>query len=460
MAGKALMPQRMLGRLRNWLFEDDGSTNLPERVRETIRRQQERSEILIGWAELVLVGLLAVAYETTTMATGVVQDDYSFETEVFVIYGVFSVGRLALAYRRALREWMLYVSVSADMALLMGLIYSFHYKYAQPAVFYLKAPTLLYVFLFIALRALRFEARFVIFAGLCAAAGWIALILYALGGRGGPPNITSDFVEYMTSNAFLIQAEADKILAILLTTAILAIAISRARSLLVRSVSEGAAARDLSRFFDPGVANRIRTAALSIKAGEGELRDVAILTVDLRGFTRLSVDLAPDDVMSLLQDYQGRVCPLIVGNGGSIDKFLGDGILASFGAVSPSTTAAADALRAADAVIDAADRWAGERRTAGLPPLAVGLAVASGRVVFGAVGDAERLEFTVIGDAVNFAAKLEKHNKDEKTRALVDVGTYALAERQGYVPPVSRERRAGRLVGGVTEPVDIVVLAK
>src|SRR5258708_386823 len=388
------------------------------------------------------------------MPGGVVQEDYSFETEVFAIYGLFCVVRLALAYRRLLLPWMLYVSVVADMALLMGLIYSFHYKYAQPAVFYLKVPTLLYVFLFIALRALRFEARFVIVTGLAAIAGWIALILYALGGRGGPPNLTDDFVEYMTSNALLIHAEADKLIAILLTTIVLAIAIARARHLLVRSVSEGAAARDLSRFFDPGVAARIRGAAMSIKPGEGELRDVAILTVDLRGFTRLSTELAPDDVMKLLQDYQGRVCPLIVSNGGSIDKFLGDGILASFGAVEPSTTAAPDPLRAADAVIEAADRWAAERTAAGRQPLSIGLAVASGRVVFGAVGDAERLEFTVIGDAVNFAAKLEKHNKDEHTRALVDAATYARAERQGYIPPASRERRAGRAVGGLTEPVD------
>jgi len=186
---------------------------------------------------------------------------------------------------------------------------------------------------------------------------------------------------------------------------------------------------------------------------------VAILTVDLRGFTRLSTELAPDDVMKLLQDYQGRVCPLIVSNGGSIDKFLGDGILASFGAVAPSTTAAADALRAADAVIEAADRWATERKAAGRQALSIGLAVASGRVVFGAVGDAERLEFTVIGDAVNFAAKLEKHNKDEKTRALVDASTYAKAEQQGYVAPAIRERRPARQVGGVADLVDIVVLA-
>ena len=107
------------------------------------------------------------------------QDDYSFELEVLLIYGAFCIVRLALAYVRLLPTWMLYLSVIADMALLMGLIYSFHYKYAQPAVFYLKVPTLLYVFLFIALRALRFEARFVMFTGLTAVAGWIGLILYA-----------------------------------------------------------------------------------------------------------------------------------------------------------------------------------------------------------------------------------------------------------------------------------------
>jgi adenylate cyclase len=449
----------MFARLRDWLFDGGGPQNLPERVRETIRRQQQRSEILIGWAELVLTGLLAIAYEATTMAGGVVQDDYSFEAEALILYGLFSVARLIIAYRRPLPEWLLHLSVIADMALLMGLIYFYHYKYAQPAVFYLKAPILLYAFLFIALRALRFEARFVIVTGLAAVAGWIILILYALSGRGGPPNMTDDFVEYMTSNAFLIQAEAEKIIAILLTTVVLAIAIARARNLLVRSVSEGAAARDLSRFFDPGVAARIRGAATSIEAGEGELRDVAILTVDLRGFTRLSTELQPGDVMKLLQDYQGRVCPLIVSNGGSIDKFLGDGILASFGAVAPSPTAAADALRAADAVIEAADRWAAERRAAGLPPLSIGLAAASGRVVFGAVGDGERLEFTVIGDAVNFAAKLEKHNKDEKTRALVDSRTYGKAEQQGYVAAVVRERRPARKVAGVADLVDIVVLA-
>jgi adenylate cyclase len=449
----------MLARLGAWLFDGGGPENIPQRVHDTIRRQQERSEILIGWIQLVIVGLVTGVYQSTAMAQGVVQDEYSLELQVLLIYAAFCIVRIVLAHARLLTPWMLYLSVIADMALLMGLIWSFHFKYAQPAAFYLKVPTLFYVFLFIALRTLRFEARYVVFTGVCASIGWILLTAYVATGRGGPPNRTHNFIEYMTSNALLVGAEIDKIIAILLTTMVLALAIARARHLLVRSVSEGAAARDLSRFFDPGVAARIRTAAMSIKAGEGELREVAILTVDLRGFTRLSTELEPDEVMKVLQDYQGRVCPLVASNGGSIDKFLGDGILASFGAVATSATPAADALRAADAVIAAADRWIDERRAAGLPPLTIGMAVSSGRVVFGAVGDGERLEFTVIGDAVNFAAKLEKHNKDEKTRAVTDGATYALAEQQGYVPPALRERRSGRRVGGVTDLVDIVVLA-
>ena len=170
------------------------------------------------------MALVATVYESTPMPTGVVQDEYSFETKVFVVFGAFCIVRLILAYRRLLRPWMLYVSVVADIALLMGLIYSFHYKYAQPAAFYLKAPTLLYVFLFIALRALRFEARFVLFTGLVAVIGWTLLVLYVLSGMGGPDYpVTDDFVEYLTSNVVLFHAEVDKVIAIALTTIVLAL---------------------------------------------------------------------------------------------------------------------------------------------------------------------------------------------------------------------------------------------
>jgi len=118
----------MLGRLRDWLFDGGGLENIPERVRDTIRLQQERSEILIGWIQLVIVGLVTGVYQSTAMAEGLVQDEYSLELQVLFIYAAFCVVRIALAHARLLAPWMLYLSVIADVALLMGLIWSFHFK--------------------------------------------------------------------------------------------------------------------------------------------------------------------------------------------------------------------------------------------------------------------------------------------------------------------------------------------
>ncbi|MEJ2122343.1 MAG: adenylate/guanylate cyclase domain-containing protein, partial [Alphaproteobacteria bacterium] len=350
------------------------------------------------------------------------------------------------------------VSVVADMGLLLGLIWSFHIQYNQPPSFYLKAPTLLYVFIFIALRALRFEARYVLIAGFVSALGWGFLIAYVVYSQPEDPMITRNYITYLTSNSILLGAEFDKIVSILVVTGILALAIWRARRLLVRAVVEQAAARDLSRFFAPEIAERIKAADHEIRAGEGEARDAAILTTDIRGFTKFAEAAPAREVIALLTEYQARIVPVIRRNGGSVDKFLGDGILATFGAAVPSETYAADALRAADEVIVAADAWAAEREADGKPPIIVSVSVTTGRVVFGAIGDEERLEYTVIGDPVNLAAKLDKHSKVEKCRGLTTVETLTRAEAQGYVPPTERKVRPRRTVEGVATPVDLVPL--
>ena len=183
---------------------------------------------------------------------------------------------------------------------------------------------------------------------------------------------------------------------------------------------------------------------MDLEPGQAELREAAVLIVDLRGFTPLSARLSPPQVMALLADYQGRMVAAIRRHGGSVDKFLGDGILASFGAVRASATFAADAARAVEAVVDEAAAWAEARRADAEEPLAVGVALASGRVMFGCVGDHDRLEYTVIGEAVNLAAKLEKHGKAEAASALLPAETLALAEAQGSGP---RCRGGGARVG-------------
>ena len=429
---------------------------LPARVRDAIVVQQDASERLIGWFQLAVVVIFGLLYAASPK-TFAADADFAPVPWALGIYFFFTVIRLGLAYRGTVGPAMLYLSIVLDMCLLLGLIWSFHLQYQQPPSFYLKSPTLLYVFIFIALRALRFEARYVVAAGLVAAAGWTGLASYAVYATG-PEMVTRDYVYYMTHNTVLIGAEFDKIISILLVTAIIAVAISRARALLNRSVAGGQAAQDLSRFFSPEIADQITASEEAVSAGSGEARDAAILFCDIRGFTGFSHTHQPNEVIAMLADYQRRIVPILQKHGGTIDKFMGDGIMVTFGAALPTDTYAADALRAVDELMQGADLWNAGRVAAGEPELRVGAAVASGRLIFGAVGDESRLEYTVIGDAVNLAAKLEKATKDQKVRAHTTLETYETALAQGYVSPDTKDRRLACAVDGVDAPVDLVVL--
>jgi len=439
-----------------WLRRGQES-ELPERVRNTIQQQGDATERLIGWVQLAVVLTFATLYALSPKTFPAGQ---SFQPVPWAIgaYTLFTLLRLGLAYRISLPGWFLLVSIVIDMALLFGLIWSFHIQYMQPASFYLKSPTLLYVFIFIALRALRFEARFVLAAGVAAALGWLAMVGYAVTIDPHNNMITRNYVEYMTSNSVLLGAEFDKIVSILVVAIILGVALIRGRALLVRSVAEGAAAQELSRFFAPEIARKIRGSDQEIAAGSGEIREAAVVNFDMRGFTRLAETESPDRVMGLLAAYQHHVVPVVQAHGGSIDKFLGDGIMATFGAAAPSPTYAADALRAVDQAIAVTRRWREDLIARGLPCPEVNAAVASGRVIFGAVGDKTRLEYTVIGDAVNLSAKLEQHNKPLGVRAICDAATYERALAQGYVATATSRRVPGSKVAGVGYPVDVVVL--
>jgi len=430
---------------------------LPERVERHIHAEQERSEILIGWVQLAGVTLFAVVY---ALAPKTFNPDTMFAPVPWALgfYFAFTLVRLALAYRRGLPGWMIVLSVIVDMVVLLVTIWSFHLQYEQPAGFSLKAPTMLYVFILIALRTLRFEARYVILAGAVAALGWLTLVVYALYSMPMDQAITRDYVHYITSSSILIGGEVDKVLSIVLVTAILATALVRARRVLIRSVAEHAAVNDLSRFFAPEVAHEITTSEHGVRPGEGKLREAAILFVDIRGFTPLAHGLPADDAMALLAEYQARMVPVILEHGGRIDKFLGDGIMATFGAALETETYAADALRAGRALTATADAWNRERRAAGKEAVRIGVGIAVGAVVFGAVGDASRLEFTVIGDPVNIAAKLEKFTKREDARALTTRAALDRAKAQGF-DGAAPEIRAGRRVEGLDQPLDIVVLA-
>ena len=404
---------------------------LPARIRDAIRVQQESSEILIGWIQLAIVLTFTVLYLLSPKPHG---DAVMVSPELWFlgVYIAFTALRLGLAYRRMLPAWLLHLSVVIDMALLLALIWSFHLKYGQPASFYLKVPTLLYVFIFISLRALRFETRYVLSAGFAAAAGWLLMVTYAVQVDSSDPMITRDYVEYMTSNSVLLGAEFDKVISILMVTLILALAIARARDLLVQAVADHSAATELSRFVPDRVAEQVRSADAPVQAGQGEVGEATILFTDIEGFTTLSERLAPERLISVLNEYFAVVSEPIVRHGGVINQFQGDAILATFNMPEALPDHAREAVQAACDMQHALR----QHRFGDDLTLRSRIGVNTGRVVGGLVGTGDRLGFTVHGDEVNLAARLEQLNKEHGTRILVSRRTADLAgrERFDFVP--------------------------
>jgi adenylate cyclase len=430
---------------------------LPERVSRDIERQQEQGEIIVGWTQAAVIVFFGALYAISPKAFPA-GTPFQPVPWTLAFYALFTAGRLFLAYRGRLRHGFVGLSVVVDIAVLMIAIWSFHLQYRAPPALYLKAPTLMYVFIFIALRTLRFEPAYVLLAGGCAALGWLGLLLYAVSGPQFA-GFTHSYVNYATTYQILRGAEIDKVISILVVTVILALSLARGRQLLARSVAEKSAASDLARFFSPEVAAQIRRAGGDAASLRCSGCHTAILMTDLRGFTALSHGRTAEELIGLLGEYQSRLVPVIERHGGSIDKYLGDGILASFGAIVPNIGYAADLCRAIDELAATAELWRRERAGRGLPAPPVGIAGAVGDIIFGAIGHATRLEYTVIGEAVNLVAKLEKHTKTEGVRALTTSEAYVLALGQGYRPQRTADMRAGRMVEGVAEPVDLVVLA-
>jgi adenylate cyclase len=153
--------------------------------------------------------------------------------------------------------------------------------------------------------------------------------------------------------------------------------------------------------------------------------EATLLVSDLRGFTAMAEKMTPSEVLETLNRMQGALAEAVETAGGVVDKFMGDGMLAVFGAAGPSRDHAARALTAAAAI-----RRAIAALNAARPDgrqLRIGMGIHSGMVVAGCLGSGDRLEFTVLGDAVNIASRLEALTKEKGVDALTSDETARLA---------------------------------
>jgi class 3 adenylate cyclase len=186
---------------------------------------------------------------------------------------------------------------------------------------------------------------------------------------------------------------------------------------------------NLSRYLPSELAGRLAREGLG--ATRGRRTNAAILFMDMRDFTASVQTMEPDALFGFLQEYRTLISRIVEAEGGLIDKFIGDGVLVVFGAVRPSPDDAAAAIRCSLRLIAAINAWNTERARHGEPPVRVGVAVHYGEVVIGAIGDEQRLEYSVVGHAVNVCSRIERLTKKYSSPLLVSEETLTEAAGGG-----------------------------
>jgi adenylate cyclase len=164
-----------------------------------------------------------------------------------------------------------------------------------------------------------------------------------------------------------------------------------------------------------------------IKLG-GEKKEISILFSDIRGFTSMSEKMQPEEVVHILNEYLTDMTDVIFKNKGTLDKFIGDAVMALFGTPSYYKDHSLRAVKTAFMMIGKLNQLNEKWKSEGKSPLRIGIGINTGEVVAGNMGSLKRMEYTVIGDSVNLAARLESLNKDLGTEILISSSTYELVK--------------------------------
>jgi adenylate cyclase len=200
------------------------------------------------------------------------------------------------------------------------------------------------------------------------------------------------------------------------------------------------ARNNLSRYFSPNIVDLL--ASQDEPLGAGRRETVAVLFADIVAFTQMAELMAPEDVLALLREFHSRMTAEIFAGGGTVDQYMGDGIIAVFGAPAASPDDAANALKCAEMMLDALERWNDEREGKGDARLDIGIGLNYGPVVLGDVGSEHSMSFTAIGDTVNTAARLQVMTRSLHTPLVVGDAVVQAIQR---LSPETAAERIGRL---------------
>ena len=361
----------------------------------------------------------------------------------------FVVGLVGYASRRS-RYMLLIQGVCAvvDVAII---VVASHYPedswYEWALQVWLRRSAFLYLAAYVAASALTFSVKVVLVAGGAAILGQLAsfaFVLYAaeqLDSFGGfaassALNLLRQLIAVQSIDPLVFMVNQLVLLAI--TIGLIAGAIWRARRHVERAVLAETERANLGRYFSPNVVERLASDVRGL--GAGRAQDAAVMFVDVIGSTRRLEAVTPEEVITIIRAFHRRIVPIVFRHNGSVDKFLGDGLMAVFGAPEKTPYEARDALLCAVEILDTIDEWRDRLVAVGRAATTVGIGIHFGPVIQGNVGIADRMEFPTLGDTVNVASRLENMTRQYDAGILLSQEALAAAERSSPLPAELKAR--------------------
>jgi PAS domain S-box-containing protein len=185
----------------------------------------------------------------------------------------------------------------------------------------------------------------------------------------------------------------------------------------------------LARHFSPNMVEELMRAGGQLDAVRTQ--PIAVMFADLFGFTALSATMPMTDVVGMLRSFHALVEEAVFGHQGTLDKYIGDGVMATFGTPWPGARDATNAVAGARAIVRGINRWNRERADAGRQPIRIGIGLHYGEATLGNVGSARRFEHTVVGDTVNLASRVENLTRTLDVAMLVSEAVVEAVKREG-----------------------------
>ena len=396
-------------------------TELKNRIESRIERKIER-EAIAGLKQATWTRAAAMAAIGVWIAFQVPFPTASFYLFTLVLFVAIGLAHQLVVERDPARSWPGYLFITLDIVLLAAILIfpSPIYEGDWPQQMALRMGNFPYFYVFLAGTLLTYSPRQVIWAGVTISLLWsIAILAISM----LPDTLThSDYSEWNELSphtqlqTFLyptfvdVPAAFKDVFIVLVVTGVLASVVWRMRRLAFEQADVERQRANLARYFSPNLVEELTRDHDTL--GNEFIQDAAVMFLDIRGFTSFAEQLSPRDTLELLRSFHSRMSQEVFAHGGTLDKFIGDGLMATFGVPKKGARDATNAIACAIAMRNAIVKWNQERDEFGYQRIDVGIGVHYGTVIMGDIGTAERLEFAVIGDTVNVASRIEHLTRD------------------------------------------------